>query len=244
MLLQNCSPPVGVPTRTSYTVSVASSTAWTRSPRTYTALRGAGKSEHMLSRRDGVWILRLPGAVELVLDGGDVPNLDAAIEQADLVSPPEEWEPVTADRWTRGEWACVRGEDGWHVEHPRGPFAQRFASCDRARKWVDLRADRPGGLRGPRLRAAVRAERTLPDVRVTAEEREHAMQLARSLGLTFADFLRSAIRVMDELHGSGELHVRVRSSGDSLLELAARGGNARPSGTHACVREESTGDND
>lgn len=166
-----------------------------------------------------MWVLRLPGGVELYLDAGGEPNLDAAIEQCDLVSPPDGWTPESNVRWSRGEWACVRLEDGWAVEHAKGMFAQRFTSCDRARKWVDLRVDRPGGLRGPRLRAAVPAVRTLPDVRVTEAEREHAIQLSRRLGLTFADLLRSAIRIVEQLHELGELRVRPHASGDGLLEL-------------------------
>ena len=209
-------PRVVVPTRTCYTDSVATSTAWTRSPRTQTAVRGTGKETHTLSRQDGMWVLRLPGGVELYLDAGGEPDLDTAIEQCDLVSPPEGWTPESSDRWTREGWACVRLENCWVVEHPRGRMQQKFASCDRARKWVDLRIDRPGGLRGPRLRSSTPAARTLPDVRVTEAERARAINLAQGLGMTFADFLRSSIRVMDELHKEGALSVRIVSGGKEV----------------------------
>ena len=59
---------------------------------------------------------------------------------------------------------------------------------------------------------------TLPDVRVTAEEREHAIQLARRLGLTFADFMRSAIRVVEELETSGALIVATTPRGKELMK--------------------------
>jgi hypothetical protein len=43
------------------------------------------------------------------------------------------------------------------------------------------------------------------------------MQLAERLGLTFADFLRSAIRVVEVLHAAGELSTRPTSCGKEIV---------------------------
>jgi len=162
----------------------------------------------------------MPGGVELLLESSGGTTLDTAIEQADLIFPPEDWTAESENRWTRGAWACVRVETGWMVEHPRGRMKQRFASCDRARKWVDLRVDRPGGIRGPRLRTDAPALCTFPDVRVTQEERGKAMKLAKSLGLTFADFLRSAVQLVDDLNAAGTFDTDATARGKKLIPLS------------------------
>jgi hypothetical protein len=196
---------------------MAASTAWTRSPRTQTAIRGSGEAQLTLSRQNTFWCLSGADDLKLILDTGDDVNLDAVIEQVDILHPPDGWW-LDSGRWVREGWACALTREGWAVEHPQGvQLKQRFASADRCRKWVDLRVDRPGGIRGPRLRTSVPAARTLPDVRVTEEERVRAMQLAERLGLTFADFLRSAIRVVEVLHAAGELSTRPTSCGKEIV---------------------------
>jgi hypothetical protein len=205
---------------------MASSTGWTRSPRTQTAVRGSGKGALVLLRRDHLWFISGADGTQMALDAGTGLNLEDAVKWVDSTFPPEGWTVVSADRWTRAEWACVRGTDGWFIEHPRGAMRQRFSTCDRARKWVDLRVDRPGGIRGPRLRTAVPATCTLPDVRVTPEERVRAMDTARQLGLTFADFLRSAIRVVEDLHARGDLSVQPAAHGKELALSPARNAHA------------------
>jgi hypothetical protein len=199
---------------------MAPSTGWTRSPRTQTAVRGLGKGAIVLLRRDHLWFICGADGSQMALNAGAGLNLEDAVQWVDTTFPPEGWTVVSEDKWTRDGWACVRGADGWYIEHPRGAMRQRFSTCDRARKWVDLRVDRPGGIRGPRLRTDAPALCTFPDVRVTQEEREKAMKLAKSLGLTFADFLRSAVQLVDDLNAAGTFDTDATARGKKLIPLS------------------------
>ena len=67
-------------------------------------------------------------------------------------------------------------------------------TADRARRWAELRFDRgDAGLRGPKPRAGSRASFKLPDVRVTEVERDHALSMLVTLGISYSEFVRAAL---------------------------------------------------
>jgi len=181
--------------------SSMSTSGWTRYPRNSTAFRGAGEGALVLVRKpEGTWQLSPVGGGALTVDAPDNASMEQVIEVVDLVYPPAGWERLDHNSWQRGDWLCVHGTSGWRVQHPRHSTRQVFRSADRARKWVDLRHDRPGGIKGPRPRGNVRATKTLPDVRVTVEERERFTSLATRLNVTFSELVRRALTAVDEGH--------------------------------------------
>ena len=176
-----------------------STSGWTRYPRNSTAFRGAGDRALVLIKKpDGLWQLSQVGGSSLTVDAPDTASMEEVIEVVDLVYPPEGWTRLDHTSWQRGDWLCVQGTSGWRVQHPKHSTRQVFRSADRARKWIDLRHDRPGGIKGPRPRGNVRATKTLPDVRVTAEERERFTSLAARLNVTFSDLVRRALTAVDD----------------------------------------------
>ena len=209
---------------------MTSSTAWTRNPKSRTAFRGCGADALTLLRDETGWSVFESGSLLFRVDTDTPDDLDSVIVQVDLLSPPAGWTVEAPDTWTRGAWICRPGETGWTVSSPAVKVRQPFSSCDRARKWVDLRTDRTGGLRGPRSRRGTRSDRTLPDVRVTSEEREAALLLARDLSLSYASLARSALKFVKKLSQSGELRLCRNAHEEVQFDLNAC---VRPERTHA-----------
>lgn len=205
------------PGRRGYCPAMPVSTAWTRNPKSRTAFRGCGVDALTLVRDETGWAAFQSGSLLFRVDTEAPDDLESVIVQVDLLSPPTGWTVETPDTWTRGPWICQRGEVGWSVSSPSVKVRQPFSSCDRARKWVDLRTDRTGGLRGPRSRRDTRSDRTLPDVRVTSEEREAALLLARRLGMSYAALTRAALVFVEKLEESGELQVCTRGPDEKWL---------------------------
>ena len=204
--------------RKGYCPSVTSSTAWTRNPKSRTAFRGCGVDALTLVREEAGWSVFRSGALLFRVDTEAPDDLDSVIVQVDLLSPPADWTVENPDTWIRGAWICRRGETGWTVSSPALTVRQTFASCDRARKWVDLRADRVGGLRGPVPRRGTAANCTLPDVRVTSEERQAALLLARSLGMSYAALIRASLKLIENLAKDGEIQVCTRAQDEKRLQ--------------------------
>jgi hypothetical protein len=184
------------------------STAWTRNPKSCIAFRGHGSEALTLLREGGSWSVFRQGFLLFHVDTETPDELDSVIVQVDLLSPPAGWTVEAPDIWTRGPWICSRTTTGWKVHSQTVKVRQPFSSCDRARKWVDLRVNRICGLRGSRLRQSARSTRTLPDVRVTVEEHAGVIDLAHRLGVTYADLMRSSLRLIAELHAEGSVTVR------------------------------------
>jgi hypothetical protein len=171
-----------------------STSGWTRYPKNSTAFRGYGAGALVLVKAEIGWRLFDDTKSELSLQTSAEDALDSVIEVVDLLYPPEGWIRLDQTSWERGDWKITSAAAGWKISHPRFSTRQSFRSADRARKWVDLRADRLNSTRGPRCRAETRANRTLPDVRVTEAERAAALKLASDLNLTFAELVRAALK--------------------------------------------------
>ena len=176
---------------------MASSTAWTRYPRNLTAFRGDGEGRLTLEGHDGRWTLTVAGGEKIVIAAEPRVGMDAVIAVVDLLG---------------GEPSIVGATTGFEVK-------QHFSTCDRARKWVDLRVDRVGGIRGPRTRTAAVADRTLPDVRVTSAERSDALGLAERLGVSYSTFVRASLKLIAVLAEKGDLQVSARDQGDAEFSL-------------------------
>lgn len=203
---------------------MAPSTAWTRYPRTRTAFRGQGTSALTLRGVEERWVLLREGQ-ELTLDVGPDARLESVISLVDFIFPPESWDLDSSGIWRRESWTCAETPDGWTVSGPQVQVKQRFLSADRARKWVDLRIDRPGGIRGPRTRGSTPAQRTLPDVRVTEAERADALALAARLNGSYASVVRASLKFVQRLVENGELRVSTSDRGEAVFDLAPRTGS-------------------
>ena len=182
-----------------------STSGWARYPKNLTAFRGYGSGSLVLVKADNCWRLFDGDKNELALDAGHESSLEAIIETVDLLYPPEGWTRLDHSAWERGDWSVTLTQTGWKVGHPKAATRQVFPSADRARKWVDLRAARPNGTRGPRCRSTARANRTLPDVRVTEAERSEALELASDLKISFAELVRAALKTLINLRASGQI---------------------------------------
>ena len=143
--------------------------------------------------------------------GGVVPSahtLDEVITALDAQYIPEGWALDEDGKWSREGWSCETADAGtYRVMRVQSSgerelaCARTFASADRARAWVEVRLDRTHlQLRGPLPRNACRASAHLPDVRVTSEERERALQLAGRLGLSFSELLRASMVLLSDLY--------------------------------------------
>jgi hypothetical protein len=142
-------------------------------------------------------------------------TLDVVIDLVDRIFLPPGWDPGVVDgvsTWTRPGWTVWARSDGtWSVGRPvEGSAApvsttsKVFRSADRARHWAEVRLDRTNtNIRGPRPRAEKRATFTLPDVRVTEDERAAAVALAKRLGLSFSDLARAALSFIDRETAAG-----------------------------------------
>jgi len=153
--------------------------------------------------------------------GGIVPSthtLDEVIETLDAQYIPEGWAHDSDGNWSREGWLCEPAEAGtYRVMRVQASgeraqaCARTFASADRARAWVEVRLDRTHlQLRGPLPRNACRASAHLPDVRVTGEERERALQLAGRLGLSFSELLRASMVLLESLSPADAAVSRLR----------------------------------
>ena len=159
------------------------------------------------SRTDGIavafdqnrWLLMAQGTTYVLRTPGFSQNLDRAVDDADQFFPPAPW-TFTEGVWSFGVWQIRPNADGtWGVfREVEGTVEQAsiqlFPSADRARRWAELRFDRGSSrLRGPKPRAGSRASEKLPDVRVTEDEKAHAMAILGRLGLGYSDFVRAAL---------------------------------------------------
>jgi len=174
---------------------------WVRSARVNTA-----------NRTDGVTVMLHDNRWNMVAGKRSKPLttppisqfLDKAIEEADVILPPAGWTfkdgtwksvaPVSGT-----VWSVSPSEDGWAVHRINGDDAERasrttFPTADRARYWASVRFDRSvGGLRGPKPRAGAKSAAKLPDVRVTEDEREKAIEVLGALGTSYSEFVRAAL---------------------------------------------------
>jgi hypothetical protein len=135
--------------------------------------------------------------------GSAANHLEDAIMQVDRQWTPTGW-TFDSGHWTRSQWQAKPEAGGWHLYRKVGgkwtlATTTEFRSADRARAWAEGRLDRlEGPLRGPKPRAGLRSTAKLPDVRVTEDERQEAIALVESLGLTYSQFVRAAIRFAQE----------------------------------------------
>lgn len=167
---------------------------WARYPRNRTAFRGYGQGALVLVKAVNGWRVFDSEKNELPLAAADEQDLETVIELVDLQHPPANWTRLDQSAWERGDWKVLSTATGWKIQHPKFSTRQSFRSADRARKWIDLRAQREDSVRGPRCRAGTRATRVLPDVRVTEAERADALNLAAELNLSFAELVRAALK--------------------------------------------------
>jgi hypothetical protein len=216
--------------------------SWTRYPKTRTAVRGDLEGRVTLMLQHGGWVAMV-GSKSHHLDASVRLELDDVIQQIDLLFPPEGWiyerEPHSPDfvRWARPGWVCWRESDSsWRVGrpgktadglnedlfNPTPATGKVFTTADRARHWAEVRLDRTNmNLRGPRPRAEQRAVKTLPDVRVTEDERQLAVALAERLGVSYSDLARAAVRFLDTATRDGSV-VLERAGAQSTLKLHTR----------------------
>lgn len=205
------------------TPEAMSTSVWTRYPRNLTAFRGHGTGSLVLAKSETGWHLFDHAKSALALEAEASLDLERVILAVDFLYPPEGWNRVDDERWVKGEWTVLFTPAGWKVQHPKSSTRQIFRSADRARKWVDLRADRAGGTLGPRCRADTRASKTLPDVRVTEAERADAVNLAAEMNLTFSELVRASLKF-----------VRAAYADDALVYSRTEGAfHARPGRTCA-----------
>jgi hypothetical protein len=194
---------------------MSADSTWTRYPKAKTAVRGADGERVTLMLQRGGWVCLIGTQSHYLEASVDLP-LDAVIDAVDQLFLPEGWTCVVeADdcvTWTRPGWTVwADAEKSWRVgrpaegsDEPVTTTSKTFRSADRARHWAEVRLDRTNAnIRGPRPRAEKRALCTLPDVRVTAEEREAAVALAKRLGMTFSDLARAALNFIDRETAAG-----------------------------------------
>jgi hypothetical protein len=145
------------------------------------------------------WVVSKNGRTKVLPTEPYPAFLDRAIEAVDRYFPPGKW-GWKEDRWILGNWIVQPEAGKWVVRRINDagtldhPTRQEFATADRARTWVEVRRDRSGiGLRGPRPRSGARATAKLPDLRVTQEERDHALLILEKVGLSYAAFVRAML---------------------------------------------------
>lgn len=194
------------------------SVRWVRAPRIPSASRTDGITINLAMGR---WTLTKSGEVTHLSTPPSSYQFEAALEEADVLHPPAPWRHErgvwVADLWHvvpegTGAWAVYRSIDGLMER----ASLQSFVTADRARRWAELRFDRgTQGLRGPKPRAGSRAGSKLPDVRVTDEERDHAIVVLSDHGLSYSEFVRAALAWMEENVGDG-LAWRVSREGEAV----------------------------
>lgn len=207
--------------------------SWSRYPKSHTAVRGEIEGRVTLLLQQSGWVAMV-GSKSHHFDASVSMGLDDVISLVDRLFLPEGWsweqDPTLPDsvRWVRPGWVCwAELSGGWRVGRPgsddTGPVpatGKTFRTADRARHWAEVRLDRTNlNLRGPRPRAQQRAVKTLPDVRVTEEERLLAVNLAHRLGVSYSDLARAAVRFLDETTRSG-LVTMDRTGAQSTLMLS------------------------
>jgi hypothetical protein len=187
---------------------MSADSTWTRYPKAKTAVRGSDDERVTLMLQRGGWVC-LIGTQSHYLEASETLSLDAVIDLVDQIFLPEGWTFSNVEgppTWTRPGWTVWALPDGsWHVGRPEegssvptSTTSKFFRSADRARHWAEVRLDRTNtNIRGPRPRAEKRALFTLPDVRVTEDERVAAVALAKRLGLSFSDLARAALKFID-----------------------------------------------
>ncbi|NDD28452.1 MAG: hypothetical protein EB084_09340 [Proteobacteria bacterium] len=178
------------------TSSVPVSTRWVRAPRIPAATRTDGLT---VTFENGCWQVVLPGSVETLSTPAVASYLNRAIEEVDEKHPPVPW-AFSGGIWRAGVWEIrPNGNGSWGIYRiidgqEERASRQPFPSADRARRWAELRFDRgDAGLRGPKPRAGSRASFKLPDVRVTEVERDHALSMLVTLGISYSEFVRAAL---------------------------------------------------
>lgn len=177
-------------------------TRWLRTPRTAHAVR----SDDIVVWHEGSgWHITVRGEPCAFIPEDATPaNLEFCIAKVDELHPPHPW--VLEDGvWKASVWR-VMTDDGlvWGVFRDLGSKLERasnqpFLTPDRARRWAELRFDRgSGGLRGPKPRVGARARSKLPDVRVTADERDRVLSVLAAVGMTYSDLVRAAAYWVEE----------------------------------------------
>jgi len=179
---------------------------WVRAPRIPSASRTDGITINLV---EGRWKLSRNGEVQVLATPPATFAFESALEEADVLYPPAPWRHERgvwiADLWHvvpdgAGAWAVYRNIDGLMER----ASLQIFVTADRARRWAELRFDRgTQGLRGPKPRAGSRAGSKLPDVRVTDEERDHAIAVLAERDLSYSEFVRAALAWVEEYVGEG-----------------------------------------
>jgi len=176
---------------------------WVRYSRRHTAVREDGLTVVLEGFQ---WVTRLNGKSKLLTTEGAPAFLERAIREVDEKIAPRHWRFVEGT-WIRENWKLVEGTDGeWGIfraSYRKGDYvpasSRRFPTADRARAWCDVRMDRgEAGLRGPKPRNGLRATAKLPDVRVTQEEKDHALDVLAKIGLSYAEFVRASVLWAEE----------------------------------------------
>jgi hypothetical protein len=159
--------------------------------------------------RGGRWLVTRNDKTKILRTQGFPAYLDKAIAEIDAIVPPKRWR-FENNRWISDNWIIVEDGGRWLVRRlwPDGRLEsatrQEFLSQDRARVWVELRRDRSKyGLRGPKPRAGASASAKLPDVRVTAEEKDAVVLALGRYGLSYSAFVRCAFEWAEQNLGNG-----------------------------------------
>jgi len=154
-------------------------------------------------------------------------NIEEAIELADQFRPPGQWSfDAEGCVWMRPSWQVRHTGEGWEVWRLKpgtGEMQQAsvrvYNAADRARRWVELRLNRTeSNLRGPATRAAKASTAKLPDIRVTPGEREETFSLLKTLGVSYASFVRAALKFAEDHLDGGDWEI-VKEDGSYTFVL-------------------------
>lgn len=199
------------------------SVRWVRAPRIPSATRTDGIS---LLLREGKWIANAHGTSRELQTPPVSYLFERALEEVDETFPPPMWTHRDGV-WVADLWHVVpEGDGSWSVYRNIEGIMDRasqqsFQTADRARRWAELRFDRGAqSLRGPKSRAGARSMEKLPDVRVTASEREQAILLLEQHDISYSQFVRAALAWVEENVGEG-MPWRVERRNDSVSFVAA-----------------------
>lgn len=206
--------------------------AWTRSYRHLRATRADGLQ--IWKDEDG-WRRGVKDNPEsVVIDGISAEaTLDEVVDRVEELLPPEAWVYRAyfggGPAWVRDAWRVrPHDEDGRYWQawkeartgKERLVSKQLFLGADRARSWIEPRLDRTNAsLRGPKPRAGSPSSCTLPDVRVTFEERLAATTMADTLNVSFSDLARAMISHVRALVLVKKTHALVRRRSDRNIEI-------------------------
>lgn len=161
------------------------------------------RSRSKAERTDGYLVDKVGGSWGLYKDSALITTAstkeDAILYCDSVVAVPYGWK-VVDQIWTStysGSWVVKRLPGQGYGVYRNGERAcvLDFQTPDRARRWAEIRLDRSddAALRGPAPRQGKRANDKLPDVRATSEEKAAAAETVKRLGVSYSEFVRSAL---------------------------------------------------